>query len=613
MASLPNEKYNFIMSPSLGHHIIDLAPLSELLRNGSGNMSKSKIFSPANKSTMNKQTNNKSLSVNYLLNNGQHHYDNLSKHHQDNKNSKYNHNNIYSNANSCLVQDEDIVPEEEFTRLTSSGSSLSLNKPFCKICHMGAGPSRSPSVENIKQQDGKSKTNKLDDDDLHLTEDDKLISPCKCSGTMQYIHCACLLKWLEISNRNNEKPISCELCGHEYTWHKKFNSFKDLKLPKCSWKDIVYHTIFVATIFAMLFSAVAPILFSGNVKKVVTPSATDLTTISPLTLQLQSSSTNTIANQRANINNNLNGDNRLQYNHLSHHHHHPYGNIATNHLVNGRLAQDEKLMLICAATFFISFFLAVYVQTKARNTLYGLCYKFIAANQTYYITEYDHGQLQARRQERNSHKDNNARSNKSNSGNQNNQYRHRHYDNTNINTSNNIDTTYTRIEGDLMNTRSGTSDIERLGAPDMISSISIKRQQLCNPFEGRRCENFVDSMSHLSNNARANSIMYHEDDVSQIQLNPSIDNFRFSAGNRLPISSDPPTNGGMGAPTIPMSPDQSVQCSAGLQLDGADVMTSSDTFNQSGNDLINHNHQLGNASAHQSHAELVLERQIDNS
>lgn len=35
-------------------------------------------------------------------------------------------------------------------------------RPFCKICHM---PAR---------------------------DDDPLISPCRCSGTVQYIHCGCL-------------------------------------------------------------------------------------------------------------------------------------------------------------------------------------------------------------------------------------------------------------------------------------------------------------------------------------------------------------------------------------------------------------------------------------
>ena len=56
------------------------------------------------------------------------------------------------------------------------------------------------------------------------TLDNPLISPCKCSGSMQYIHLQCLQKWLEtrISCRVNEGVITytwtsllCELCKAE--------------------------------------------------------------------------------------------------------------------------------------------------------------------------------------------------------------------------------------------------------------------------------------------------------------------------------------------------------------------------------------------------------------
>jgi hypothetical protein len=50
------------------------------------------------------------------------------------------------------------------TQFSVSSSSLSdPNAPMCKICHMNA------------------------------KENDPLISPCRCSGTMQYMHCGCLM------------------------------------------------------------------------------------------------------------------------------------------------------------------------------------------------------------------------------------------------------------------------------------------------------------------------------------------------------------------------------------------------------------------------------------
>lgn len=233
---------------------------------------------------------------------------------------------------------------------SSSSSSLSLNKPFCKVCHIGNGKNG-----------------------------DKLISPCRCSGTMQYIHCGCLLKWLEISNRSNEKPMSCELCAHEYSWHKKFN-YDQIRLPKCSLKDIFLHLIFVAALGVMLFSALSPILQKGSSSQqsssVTSRAGEQLTTNTGY--KTPSDSDPTISRHRKPL--------------PSASYHHPF-NSHSNHLVSGQLGQDEKYILMCAASFFISFFLAIYVQTKARDTLCGLIVKFLNMNQTYYITEYDHGQL----------------------------------------------------------------------------------------------------------------------------------------------------------------------------------------------------------------------------
>ena len=236
----------------------------------------------------------------------------------------------------------DEMIESDAQTISSSTSTLSLNKPFCKICHLGT-----------------------------TKNGDKLISPCRCSGTMQYIHCGCLLKWLEISNRTNEKPMSCELCAHEYTWHKKFN-YSQLRLPQCTFGDVILHIIFLLAIGVMLFSALAPMIYK-NPHEPTAPG---------------SSASQTTTSYKVTPNNDPN--------HLvpssSYHHQSTFGGQPSQS-ATGRLAHDEKFMLLCAASFFVSFFLAIYVQTKARDTLYGLVVKFLGMNQTYYITEYDHGQL----------------------------------------------------------------------------------------------------------------------------------------------------------------------------------------------------------------------------
>ncbi|KAL5018899.1 hypothetical protein ScPMuIL_004621 [Solemya velum] len=48
-----------------------------------------------------------------------------------------------------------------------------------------------------------------------------LIAPCLCSGSMKFVHQACLQKWI----RSSEK-ISCELCKYEYIMTSKTKPFK---------------------------------------------------------------------------------------------------------------------------------------------------------------------------------------------------------------------------------------------------------------------------------------------------------------------------------------------------------------------------------------------------
>tara|TARA_B100001063_G_scaffold246858_1_gene288108 strand:+ start:502 stop:1437 length:936 start_codon:yes stop_codon:yes gene_type:complete len=76
------------------------------------------------------------------------------------------------------------------------------------------------------------------DDDIHekicrICYDDnedvsKLLSPCACSGSMEYIHKHCLIKWIETKNTsiNNFK---CELCKKKLTL-KKLQKIEQLKL-----------------------------------------------------------------------------------------------------------------------------------------------------------------------------------------------------------------------------------------------------------------------------------------------------------------------------------------------------------------------------------------------
>ena len=57
--------------------------------------------------------------------------------------------------------------------------------------------------------------------------DNKLIFPCKCKGTIKYVHEKCLHKWIHISNQN-----TCPQCKYEYEIHKKIHPFIFIKNSK---------------------------------------------------------------------------------------------------------------------------------------------------------------------------------------------------------------------------------------------------------------------------------------------------------------------------------------------------------------------------------------------
>ena len=44
-------------------------------------------------------------------------------------------------------------------------------------------------------------------------ENQPLFYPCKCSGSIRYVHEACLKEWLKHSKKSH-----CELCGYQFTF-----------------------------------------------------------------------------------------------------------------------------------------------------------------------------------------------------------------------------------------------------------------------------------------------------------------------------------------------------------------------------------------------------------
>ena len=51
--------------------------------------------------------------------------------------------------------------------------------------------------------------------DSECSEDDRLLSPCRCSGTMKYVHASCLDRWRGFAQRT-QSVVGCDQCGAEY-------------------------------------------------------------------------------------------------------------------------------------------------------------------------------------------------------------------------------------------------------------------------------------------------------------------------------------------------------------------------------------------------------------
>ena len=72
-----------------------------------------------------------------------------------------------------------------------SSIASTVNVDVCRICHCESEP------------------------------DAPLISPCVCSGSLKYVHQACLQQWIKSADTK-----SCELCKYDYSMTTKIKPFR---------------------------------------------------------------------------------------------------------------------------------------------------------------------------------------------------------------------------------------------------------------------------------------------------------------------------------------------------------------------------------------------------
>lgn len=70
-----------------------------------------------------------------------------------------------------------------------------------------------------------------------------LFHPCRCSGSIKFVHQDCLQTWLKISNQSNPK---CELCGEHFHFRNIYTSGED-KPPKLSVFEFIHGVYLIAS------------------------------------------------------------------------------------------------------------------------------------------------------------------------------------------------------------------------------------------------------------------------------------------------------------------------------------------------------------------------------
>ena len=101
-------------------------------------------------------------------------------------------------AESDLGTDDAVVVETTAANAVSLWSN-SEEDDCCRVCHGEAEESR------------------------------PLFHPCRCSGSIKFVHQDCLQTWLKVSNKSHPK---CELCGELFNFRNIYTTGKEGKPPK---------------------------------------------------------------------------------------------------------------------------------------------------------------------------------------------------------------------------------------------------------------------------------------------------------------------------------------------------------------------------------------------
>uniref|UniRef100_A0A1I8A628 RING-CH-type domain-containing protein n=1 Tax=Steinernema glaseri TaxID=37863 RepID=A0A1I8A628_9BILA len=202
------------------------------------------------------------------------------------------------------------------TELTGSKTSLlttttaSGDRRFCRICHLATESARNP-----------------------------MISPCRCAGTVQNVHTACLVHWLEISTRKMCPAPRCELCGYNYKRHACFEfQLSRVHLPHVDYRDKILNAVFLFVVAVMVLCGVVCIHY-------------------------------------------LRKSQQVQFT--------PYRLVKGTYRVSSTsLSNNDVTVIISSVLFFAAFFIAIFTQYRAEASIFRLFTRIWLINRNWRIRNY---------------------------------------------------------------------------------------------------------------------------------------------------------------------------------------------------------------------------------
>uniref|UniRef100_A0A8R1I5S8 RING-CH-type domain-containing protein n=1 Tax=Caenorhabditis japonica TaxID=281687 RepID=A0A8R1I5S8_CAEJA len=215
--------------------------------------------------------------------------------------------------------------------LCSSKLSLqSASSNMCRICHTSSSTRSNP-----------------------------LISPCRCSGTLLFVHKACVVRWLEMSTRKMMPSPRCELCGYDYRRGNIFE-MRSIHVPRVDRSSCVLNMLFLVTVFIMLFCGYFTIQFIQE--------------NAILKRRLFAHSTNAYTWKRRGYFSGNGGETDGAEGYFSRT---PVSSLF-----------DFKVVS-CASLFLLSFIVALFTQYRAESTIFRCIFRFFVINQNWMIKNYD--------------------------------------------------------------------------------------------------------------------------------------------------------------------------------------------------------------------------------